>query len=171
MKRALLGLASCMVLASCGTTKMYEGPKLERKDAALLFLHTRANMRYRQVDGVPVQFVYDGDVKEFKPGLHHFIVEVSNYQASGGPSLVIYTTEYDIATFELDVEMRAGYTYVLDYRGINVPTLPKILCLKGEPHDAPGSGVNVTGEFRRMSPAVQKFGCREATSIRHHKST
>ncbi|MFZ6641700.1 hypothetical protein ACO0LL_18300 [Undibacterium sp. TC4M20W] len=150
---------------------MYEGPKLERKDAALLFLHTRPNMKYRQVDGVPVNFVYDGDIKEFKPGLHRFTVEVSTYQARGGPSLMYFTTEYDIATFELEVNMRVGYTYVLDYRDVNVPTLPKILCMEGEAHDAPGSRVNVTGEVRIMSPTVQKFGCREATSIRHHKSS
>jgi hypothetical protein len=42
--------------------------------------------------------------------------------------------------------------------------LPDRLCFEGEPHDAPGSNVNPTGEFRTMSSTVQSFAC--ATSFK-----
>lgn len=147
---------------------MYEGSRLEKSNAALLFLHSRPNMKFRKIDGKPVNFIYDGRILEFAPGKHTFEVELSTYRAYGTGFSITYTPNYLIGSYALEVDLKPGYTYALDFGGINVHTLPFELCLMGEPHDAPGSSVNLTGEFRRMSPTVERFGCAKAFRTRQN---
>lgn len=142
---------------------MYQGPSLERKNTAVLFVQSRLNSKYRTIDGLPVNFIYDGRVLEFAPGKHIFEVELSTYQTFGYP-MVSSTRNFLIGTYELQLDMQQGYTYALDFYTINAENLPSTLCFFGEPHDAPGSSVNLSGELRRMSPSAEKFAC---TAVKH----
>lgn len=130
----------------------------------MLFIHERPNMYFTSIDGQPLAFMHDRKVLEFRPGRHVFEANISNYQAFGSPAGITYTTRYTVKSYRLDLDMRPGFTYALNFRGINVDRLPDRLCFEGEPHDAPGSKVNPTGEFRIMSSTVQSFAC--ATSFK-----
>lgn len=125
-------------------------------------------MKFRAIDGTPVNFIYDGKVLEFKPGKHSFEVELSTYKVTGTPTMYFYTKEFDIGTYRLEIEMLPGHTYALDFTGINVDTLPHQLCFLGEPHDAPGSSTNITGEFRKMSSNAKSYACASAHGVRRN---
>jgi hypothetical protein len=164
--QALCMLSIAAVLTGCGSTRMYEGDKLDRSQVALLFIHERPNMRFTKIDGKAVNFIYDGQVLEFRPGRHMFDVDLSTYRAYGTGVSISYTANFTISSHALELDMKPGYTYVLDFYGINVEVLPDELCFQGEPHDAPGSSVNPTGEYRKMSPSAESFACARAYSTR-----
>ncbi len=151
-----------LLLSGCGATRMYEGPPLPQAEVAKLYIHERPNMTYKFVDGEPVNFFPDGKVLEFRPGSHEFVVALSTYKAYGTGSSISMTTEFLEKRFRLNLDMQPGYTYALDFTGVNVDFLPRKLCFLGEPHDAPGSSVNVTGEYRTMSPEAKSYACETA---------
>ncbi|MDQ1923310.1 hypothetical protein [Massilia pseudoviolaceinigra] len=161
-------LLPLLALSGCASSRMYQGPTLDRSELALLFIHGRPNSKYRMIDGKPVDFIYGGRVLEFAPGKHVFQVELSTFRIEGWP-ISRQTTDFLIGTYENEIDMRPGYTYAHDFHTVNAHQLPDSLCMDGEPHDAPGSSVNATGEFRRMSPTGEKLVCVRAESVRPNK--
>lgn len=92
---------------------------------ALLYVQERPNLRYTRIDGSPVNFLHDGKVLEFLPGKHSFEVEISNYTVFGGADRTTHTTNFLISSFALELDMRAGFTYSLNFHGIKIIELPR----------------------------------------------
>ena len=90
---------------------MYEGQSIDRKDASVLYIQSRPNMKFRAIDGTPVNFIHDGKNLEFRPGKHVFDVEISTYKAYGGVGTVTYTPNFLIGSYRLELEMQPGHTY------------------------------------------------------------
>lgn len=106
------------------------------------------------------------------------IMKIGSYELTtlGGREYVLLPGEYDLEvfyqrtlcavncytvggnktyTFRLKVE--AGQTYLPTPSDSSVP--PKEACILGEPHDAVGSGVNITKEYRWPSKNAKIIAC------------
>jgi hypothetical protein len=147
---------------------MYTGKKLAKEEVSLVFIHEKPSMYFTAVDGKPVDFFPDGLKLEFQPGRHVFEVNVTTHRAYAIGSVISETARYTVGSYRLELDLLPGYTYALDFHYAWTPqvqALPEQLCFLGEPHDAPGSSVNFTGEFRVMSQSAQRFGCAKAHSV------
>ena len=79
MKLLTWAITCGIFLTGCASETMYDGPRLDKSEVALLFLMETAYRYYTSVDGEPVDFMYDGKVLEFLPGKHTFEIVLNNY--------------------------------------------------------------------------------------------
>lgn len=164
----LVAAATVMLTLGCVSVPMYEGPERNVSEVGRFFTHgPRPNLRILTVDGKPLE-IRMTKVLHFLPGPHTFHVQASNYQVEGrylGGILIIASESntFDQGTYQITAPIRAGYTYMVNYPINFSGPLPDRLCIVGEPHHAPGSSENTTGEERRMSPAAEVVGCGDVT--------
>lgn len=155
------GMPLLVLLAGC-TTQMYAGKERPPAEVAKVYSRQNIGIRYLALDGRPLgQSTASLQRMTVLPGRHQFEVSISDAARHGTHADVRNT----IAYFTLALEVHAGYAYQLDVPVDLSAVIPRELCFLGEPHDAPGSKVNHTGEIRTMSPAAPRVACAGAYRV------
>jgi hypothetical protein len=162
MKRywALLILVT---LLGCGSPRyaLYEGTK-QPDDRVGLVYDNRAYLTILSVDGKPTAYTM-GKILEVPSGPHRFVLTWNN---SFRPPTVftasLFRPKEGDPFADISFEVKSGYTYTFSAMQKDKPILdgvPDKVCFYGEPHNAPGSSVNVTGEYRHPSKSVETIAC------------
>jgi hypothetical protein len=168
-----ISLVATMLLTACVSPRMYEGPERSKAEIGRFFTHGgNRKLQIVSLDGKPYEFMAPKAL-QMAPGPHVFEVDASNYWERGVFIMPAYVStasskSFDVGTYRIEVPIRAGYTYVFDFALDYVGPLPDKLCILEEPHDAPGSSENYTGEFRTMSPKATAAACGPQTKTRHY---
>lgn len=164
----ILSVFVILIVAGCGTHKMYVGTPLSENERSLVYIHESPVIRFKEIDGKKVDFVHDGKVLEFEPGDHKFLIEISGDDSDSKEPVSYY---YHIL---LNMEPGFSYTHNFNLMGTirsDMPSftwqykVPKELCFLGERHDAVGSSTNPTGEYRLMSQNAKLYGCSRIVKI------
>lgn len=174
-KRILLAFApvAATLLTACVSPRMYEGPERSKAEIGRFFTHGgNRKLQIASIDGNRYEFIAPKAL-QMAPGPHVFEVRASNYWEKGVFLAPVYVStssskSFDVGTYRIEIPIRAGYTYTFDFSRDHVGPLPDKLCILEEPHDAPGSSENYTGEFRTMSPQAATAACGPQTEIKHY---
>jgi hypothetical protein len=180
-KALLFSLLAGSLLAACGAVRTYEGPERPPEQLAIYHPYLPEVFRMGRIDG-KTYFTATSNTIQLLPGQHEITYYVTYThpadqaaidKARNAASDIAYTEidqRFVLHSYRLNVEMKAGYNYMLDK--ISGPygyikTAPT-LCLRGEPQNAPGS------EFatftRHFGQQVQDIGCAELVSTTFDKS-
>ena len=163
----VLSLVATVCATGCANVPMYDGPERGVSEVGRIFTHSpRPNLRILEIDGKPLSFAMT-KVLHLLPGTHVFSLYASNYREWGGVVMTTWTKTYDHGKYQIAVPIRAGYTYAIDYPINYSGSLPDRLCILGEPHQAPGSWENYTGEERKMSAGAEIVACGDVMEKTH----
>jgi hypothetical protein len=156
-------LIAATLMTSCMNVRMYEGPEKTVSEIGRFFAPGRRNLRIDSLDEKPTTAA--GTVLQIAPGTRTLDVYASNYQVSGyftptaGMVITSESANYDEGMYRIEVPVRAGHTYVIDYPHNFSGPLPDKLCVIGEPHKATGSSEDFYRVTRTMSPSAEIVAC------------
>ncbi|NVJ50515.1 MAG: hypothetical protein HWE11_09020 [Gammaproteobacteria bacterium] len=161
MKKIFLVLV-CIVVSACSVRyPMHSKQGLTDNDVGLIF-DPRAYLTIYSIDGKRTDYTM-AKVVELEPGKHRFVL---TWNTSFRPPVLVaaplFQPDMKDPYVDLEVEIKKGYSYTISAIIDGKPVLDgpaKEACIFGEPTNAPGSSVNVTGEYRIHSEKVQKIGC------------
>lgn len=166
-RTATICLGTALLLSGCETVQTYEGPPKPPSEVGRLFTTgTQPNFRMLTLDGKPLTYITPR-VVELLPGTHVLEITATNRWhrfllvpiAGATVSGTLRGSTYQKGNYRVEFPVQAGFTYAFDYPEKYSGPLPDILCIYGEPHEAPGSKENFAKEYRTMSPKAEKFGC------------
>jgi hypothetical protein len=164
---AFLPLIAVAFLSGCETVQTYDGPRKQPGEIGRLFTTgTQLNFRMLTLDGKPLTYV-SPRILELTPGTHVLEIAANNQSTrflliavpGATSSTILESSRYQKGNYRVEFTVQAGFTYAFDYPERYSGPLPEILCILGEPHDAPGSKENFTKELRTMSKKAEKSGC------------
>lgn len=152
----------CFALSACGVRYSMHGQKGLTDDDVGLVYDPRAYLTIYSIDGKKTEYTM-GKVVELIPGKHRFVM---TWNTSFRPPVLVaaplFQPDMKDPYVDLEIEIKKGYSYTIN-AVINGEIVydgeAKEACIFGEPSNAPGSSVNVTGEYRTHSANVQKIGC------------
>lgn len=157
-------LVAAVFLTACSTRYvMHDIPNATESDIGLVY-DPRAYLTIYSIDGKATDYTM-GKVVELSPGEHRFILTWnSGFRPPTLLTAPLFKPESGDPYADITFDVQQGYSYTLQAKSEGKPIYKgnaDEACIYGEPSDAPGSSVNVTGEYRMHSENVMEIACGE----------
>lgn len=155
-------VSACILISACSVRYPMHGKTGLTDDDVGLVYDPRAYLTIYSIDGKKADYTM-AKVVELEPGMHRFIM---TWNTTFRPPVLVaaplFQPDMKDPYVDLKVEIKQGYSYTINAVIDGKPVWDgpaKDACIFGEPTNAPGSSVNVTGEYRQHSDNVKKIGC------------